>query len=287
MKSNLVISNDSDAYSVARRLFEVVRTELLFHIHSTKYLSRSETALLYKYYHNMLSKNPLRQAHYFAQRIKNVVKLLLQNRIRAQQLRILDCGCGFGTESIIFALLGGKVLGIDLNAERFYIAKKRVNYYKELYPRLEVDFKLCNILEYKCIDTFDVVYAKEFISHVHPISGFLRIARNCLRKRGYLFIHDTNPLNPWSSYKAWKEHKHGLYRFVKDPETGKNILYAVERLVSPFTLKNLLSANGFQVVEVNFYVWPGPNLLLPLISLAEARLKIPVTPLYEIIAIKV
>jgi SAM-dependent methyltransferase len=232
----------------------------------------------------MLSKNSARESHYFIQRIKNVVELLLQ--MHPRRLCILDCGCGFGTESIIFALLGSKVLGVDLNAERLNVAKKRINYYKELHPQLEIDFKLCNVLEYKRTDAFDIVYAKEFISHVHPLSGFIRVAQNCLIKGGYLFLHDTNPLNPWSSYKAWKEHKYGLYKFVKDPETGRNMPYAVERLVPPFTLKQLLSVNGFQVVEVNFYVWPGPNLLLPLINLLEMKLKIPVTPLYEIVAIK-
>ena len=285
MESNFDSASDFDAYVVARRLFEVVKTELLFHIHF-KCFSRSETALLYRYYRNMLSKNPLRQSHYFAQRIKNVVKLLLQSRMHTQRLRILDCGCGFGTESIIFALLGGKVLGVDLNAERLSVAKKRINYYKELQPQLEIDFRLCNILEYRCTDAFDIIYAKEFISHVHPLSEFVRVAQNCLRKGATLFLHATNLLNPWSSYKAWKEHKHGLYRFVKDPETGRRIPYAVERLVSPFVLKQLLSANGFQVVEINFYVWPGPNLLLPLINFVETKLKIPVTLLYEIVAIK-
>jgi len=283
----IITSNDFNAYGVAKRLFEVVRAELLFHTRSTKYLSKRETALLYEYYYDMISKNSLRQAHYFAQRIKNVVKLLLQSRIYAQQLHVLDCGCGFGTESIIFALLGGKVLGIDLNAERLHIAKKRVSYYEELHTGLDIDFKLCNILRYKCVDAFDIVYAKEFISHVHPISKFIRVVRNCLRKGGYLFIHDTNPLNPWSSYKAWKEHRHSLYKFVKDPETGRDIPYAVERLVSPFALKNMLSANGFQVIEINFYVWPGPSILLPIISFVETSLKIPITPLYEIVAIKI
>jgi hypothetical protein len=99
-------------------------------------------------------------------------------------------------------------------------------------------------------------------------------------------LHDTNPLNPWSSYRAWREHRHSLYKFVRDPETGRDILYAVERLISPFTLKRLVSANGFRVVEVNFYGWPGPNLLLPLISLAEMTLGIPVLPLYEVVAVK-
>jgi 2-polyprenyl-3-methyl-5-hydroxy-6-metoxy-1,4-benzoquinol methylase len=82
----------------------------------------------------MLGKNPLRHSHYFAQRIKNVVKLLLCSAMHARRMRILDCGCGFGTESLIFALLGGKVLGVDLNVERLDIAKKRINYYKKLHP---------------------------------------------------------------------------------------------------------------------------------------------------------
>lgn len=282
MNARQIIPENRDPYVIARKLFEVVRAELLLHKNSAEYLSRDEAALLLRYYGNTLRKNPARQSHYFAQRIKNVVKLLLYGK----QPRILDCGCGFGTESLIFALLGGKVLGVDLNSERLGVAKKRIDYYRKLNPQLQIDFKLCNILKYKCSDAFDIVYAKEFISHVHPVPKFIEFAHKCLKDGGYLILHDTNPLNPLSRYRAWKEHRCGLYKFVKDPETGENVTYAVERLVSTFTLKQLLSTSGFRVVGVNFYVWPGPNLLLPIISFIEAKLKIPVTSLYEIIAMK-
>lgn len=276
--------SDLDPYVVAKRLFKIVRSELLFHISSTGYLSREERASLYRYYCRMLRKNPLRESHYFAQRIKNVVKVLLYNN--EQEISILDSGCGFGTESLVFALLGGKVLGIDLNPERLAVAMKRVTYYKKLNPKLKVTFKLCNILKYKCKSTFNVIYAKEFISHVHPVSKFIEFAWKCLKPGGYLVIHDTNPLNPYCSYKAWRAHKHSLYKFVKDPETGENIMYAVERLVPSFILKRLLRANNFKILSINYYGWIGPNLFLPLINSIETKLKVPITPLYEIVSMK-
>jgi len=115
-----------------------------------------------------------------------------------------------------------------------------------MYPWLDVDFKLCNILKCKFNDAFDIVYAKEFISHVHPISKFVEAAQKIIRDGGYLIISDTNPLNPLSSYRAWKEHRRGLYKYVKDPETGEYVPYAIERLVSRTFLGKSFQITAFK-----------------------------------------
>ncbi|MEM2505872.1 MAG: methyltransferase domain-containing protein [Nitrososphaeria archaeon] len=153
--------------------------------------------------------------------------------------------------------------------------------------RINADFELCSILESEFDDSFDVVYAKEFISHVHPVPQFIKVALKYLKSGGYIIISDTNPLNPLTRYLAYKEHRKGLYKIVKNPVTGSNVLYAVERLISPYTLIQLLRSNGFFVVDVSFYVWPGPSALLPLIKIIEEPLKFPITPIYTITAIKV
>ncbi|MEM2505871.1 MAG: hypothetical protein QXF61_02365 [Nitrososphaeria archaeon] len=110
-----------DSYAISFELAKIFMNELKFHLCNQKYLSKDELSQLYQYYKKFLNKNLKRQLHYFAQRIKKVVELLVKSKT---QLSILDCGCGFGTETLIFALLGAKVLGVDLNAKRLNVAKK-------------------------------------------------------------------------------------------------------------------------------------------------------------------
>lgn len=189
----------------------------------------------------------------------------------------------------MFAVLGAKVLGVDLRSERLSIAKKRVKYYEDHFLiSLDVTFRPCNILRYKIEweNSFDIVYAKEFISHVHPVFKFIEHARAYLKNGGFLIISDTNPLNPVSSYRAWKAHRRGLYEHVKDPETGEDVPCAIERLITPYALKKLLLNNGFQVVSTNFYVYPVPTVALPVISIIEEYVKLPIPLVYEVIAVK-
>lgn len=276
----------ADSYTISRKLAKIFMDELQFHLHQHIYLSINEANQLYKYYSNFLNKNSERQLHYFAQRIKNAIQMIVKSRTR---LSILDCGCGFGTEALMFAVLGAKVLGVDLNSERLDVARKRVKYYEEHFlTNLEVTFKLCNIFRYKSEweNSFDIIYAKEFISHAYSVSKFIEFARAYLKNGGYLIVNDTNPLNFISSYMAWKDHRRGLFKYAKDPETGEYIPYAVERLFSPYALKKLLLNNGFQAPYINFYGILGPAVALPLISLIEKHVKLSILPIYEIMAVK-
>jgi len=274
-------------YMIANFIFRKIFDEIQFHSRSTRYLTRDEFRALRRYYSSWM-KSSLDEfhGHYFARRIKNAVKLIIESR-GGTKPNVLDCGCGFGSESIAFGLLGAKVFGVDLSTERINVARKRLNYYDDRYAdKLDVNFKNTNILDCKFDELFDMVYAKEFITHVYSVSKFVKFAKRVLKSNGHLIITDANPLNPAVYYKAWRAHEYGLYTVVADPRTGKDVPYAVERLVSPFYLKSLLRQNDFEPRSDFYGIPPVPSNLVWIIKPFEAKVNFPFLAIYEVIAMK-
>ena len=45
--------------------------------------------------------------------------------------RVIELGCGTGTSSLLFSLLGAEVIGVDLDADLIAICKKRTLFYRD------------------------------------------------------------------------------------------------------------------------------------------------------------
>ena len=115
--------NQPIGYTVACQLFKIIFHEMKFHEYSRKYLTKEEFKTLCRYYSAWIKRSKY-SGHYFAQRIKNAMEFIIDSD--STQPTVLDCGCGFGSESIAFGLLGAKVLGVDLSTERINVASKRL-----------------------------------------------------------------------------------------------------------------------------------------------------------------
>lgn len=67
-----------DPYTVAHQLFKILFREIKFHKHSTKYLTREEFKALRQYYSTWMKSCVSKfYGHYFAGRIKNAVKFIM------------------------------------------------------------------------------------------------------------------------------------------------------------------------------------------------------------------
>lgn len=220
--------------------------------------------------------------------------------------RILDAGCGYGTESLIFSLMGKNVTGIDLVSERVELARSRRDFYQSLcaFP-LEVDFRSANIfgLLRRC-DMFDAIWVMEAISHIHPAEEFLSLARRRLTTGGRLIISDPNRISPLAwlrSVKIRGSIRHKPHQRFKDPETGWPVDYGQERIFSVRAARRLLRRFGFRIQEVHVTGFMGTSLLprkaletrtsLRLLSsLDKAAKRVPVLKslgsIYTIVAVK-
>jgi len=180
--------------------------------------------------------------------------------------RILDAGCGYGTESLLFSLMGRKVMGVDLVPERVELARSRFDFFQSIcaFP-LEVDFRSVNIfgLLRRC-DVFDAIWVMEAISHIHPAEEFLSLARERLTKGGRLIISDPNRISPLAwlrSVRIRGSLRHRPHQRFKDPETGLPVDYGQERIFSVRAARRLLRRFGFRVQEVHVTGFMGTSLI--------------------------
>jgi SAM-dependent methyltransferase len=185
--------------------------------------------------------------------------------------RILDAGSGYGTESLLFSLLGNEVTGVELVPERILVAESRIGYFaSEWDAPLRLQFVNADIFRYlEKAEPFDIIWVMEAISHIHPPDVFLDLVGHKLKKGGKIIISDPNGLSPLAwlrSVKIRGSIKHKTHKRFKDPETGKPIEYGQERIFSVYGLKKMLIEKGFKVNRISISGFMGtsftPNFLL-------------------------
>jgi len=138
---------------------------------------------------------------------------------------------------------------------RLETARHRKSFFEhELGRPLALEFINADI--FKVLDdiTFDAVWIREAISHIHPLEDFLRHLYERLPAGGQVVVSDCNYLNPivFKGVTAgfWKE-KHRLTYYVhgdyKDPQTGESVLMAEERVFTPFRVGRVFEDAGFKI----------------------------------------
>lgn len=182
---------------------------------------------------------------------------------KKESISILDAGCGIGTESLLFATLGAKTIGIDIIQERLNLAEQRQCYYEsELGRKLPAEFHNKNIFRFLEESMLDIIWLREAISHIHPIERFFELTLKALNNNGYIVINDANWSNPRIKYQLireyWKHYKFfsnlgesSIYyvKNVKDPETNQDVEFAMERVFSLKKTCRMLEKVGFKIIR--------------------------------------
>ncbi len=180
---------------------------------------------------------------------------LLQEIESRENARLLDAGCGCGSESIMAAMAGAEVTGIDLVPLRCEYAQSRLPFFREKSGRpLAVDFQAQNVLAHLAADNhYDIIWANEAVSHIHPAEDFFSAACQALRPGGVLIIADSNGQHPLARRRAARIRGHSnwylqkQFKYFDDQEHDE---VAEERLFSAYSLGRLLRRRGFTVRRV-------------------------------------
>ena len=242
----------TNPYLLAVRFYHDLSEEMDYHRRSRTYLTFDQYKILKTYYHKLNSETVEYLAHSNARVLNYTVGCVTNS---PTSIRILDAGCGLGSDAIFFSLLGAHVVGVDIRRKRLDIARKRVDYYEKKYgQKLHVRFHLKNILKFYDHDKFDIVWSKQSISHIHPIEDFFKVVWSNLKKGGRLIVSESNNINPYVRFNTWLvHHKSGLYTQAKDPNTLEPIPYAQERIFNPLCLIGLLQKVQFRTKLVQYH----------------------------------
>jgi len=171
--------------------------------------------------------------------------------------RVLDCGCGDGSEDLLFALQGAEVVGIDLKLDRLHLAAaRRDRWSREVGRELRIEFLHENLFDLSFDAEFDYVWVKEAISHIHPLPDFYAWALRALKPGGELVITDPNAGRPKTRAVVDALREGPLIKTFPHPRTGKPIAYADERILSIPELTGGLREAGYRIGETVGFI-PG------------------------------
>jgi 2-polyprenyl-3-methyl-5-hydroxy-6-metoxy-1,4-benzoquinol methylase len=181
--------------------------------------------------------------------------VLLSLRDAGSAVRLLDDGCGYGTESLLFALCGAEVTGVELVPSRVRLARSRISFYQNhVSTSFSIEFINANVTRYlERAGPFHIVWVMEAISHIHPVEAFVRLVHKCLSPGGLLIISDPNAMNPVALYRAYRIRgapRRTLRIKASDPDDGAPVYEAVERILSVPGLCCRLRKVGFEVRQV-------------------------------------
>jgi SAM-dependent methyltransferase len=198
----------------------------------------------------------LRSPRYFrylqAQKLEALVNDILKRSTSGNPVRVLDVGCGMGSQSIAAGLLGAEVHGIDIDARSVQVAQRRCEWYENRLDRpLKVTFgcKDAGKMRELLLPFQDIIFSQGSVVFFHPIDGFLEAATRLLRPGGSLIVTCANTMHPMNIL--------GFFLY-----TGRlGFRFNSHRPLSPREIRLRFERNGFEVKLLRGYGYVPPFVI--------------------------
>lgn len=142
-------------------------------------------------YYARQSLTPQAQQRFRA--IRDMIVRVDPSKDGRQSCDVVDIGCNAGTQCILWADLGHRVHGIDINSPLLNVARERAE-----KAGHRIDFLLGSAVSVPLADgSMDVCLAIELLEHVADWQSCMREFTRILRPGGILFLTTTNKLCPF------------------------------------------------------------------------------------------
>ncbi len=272
------LSGSNGAYHRALSFYRLLEKEVL---RGNPCLADEEQDLLRGHYpHIVHSRYPARfLAAIFSRRRARPLEVLSGWK----KPLILDAGCGFGSDSFLFAGAGASVLAVDSSADKIHIARKRQRYYEELLGApLDITFKSADLNGFVPEENrhFSLTWLASVLAVIRDQENFLKRIFEATRTQGRIMIVDFNLCHPPFLWKEWLRRRRAMQ---KSREFGRQAdFWAMVRrkgragarffpaegggffddvqFFTPGTLARLLRSVGFRPVPPIFTVCAPPSL---------------------------
>jgi SAM-dependent methyltransferase len=223
---------------------------------STKY----EWDFIYYYYRGLLNPNNIAgirfRALFFAMRLQPVltyVERFIQEYARPPF--ILDLGCGFGLESLLIALTGARVYGIDDWVPMIDHAKRRLDQYQnKLNVSVDLRYERANLFKRKESEVYDAVYSSATLHHIEPPTDAFQAIARLIKPDGYFFLSDENGYSSIQQLAVQKKIGwiHPRKYLKVDPDTGEQYMYGNENIRASFLWAKYMKRSGLQPLSIKY-----------------------------------
>jgi 2-polyprenyl-3-methyl-5-hydroxy-6-metoxy-1,4-benzoquinol methylase len=169
-------------------------------------------------------------------------------------LDVVDIGCGAGTQALLWAELGHRVRGLDVNAPLISVAESRAR-----ERGLPVTFEVGTATALPFADhSADVVLLPELLEHVDEWQRCLDEAARLVRVGGLLYLSTTNVLCPrqqefdlplYSWYPAPLKRHYERLAVTTRPQLANFAKYPAVHWFSYYGLSRYLRQRGFNTLD--------------------------------------
>ncbi len=217
-------------------------------------LAPAEQETLNGYYASYQRRFPARLRHYYRRQIEDVVAL-----IKARPgARVLEIGCGTGTESLWMAMHDAAVEAIELAKARFEVANARKAVLEsDLGRKLDCEFIHGSLLDIEAANQYDIIWMEQAFHHLEPRAQVIEKIAGLLKPGGHVVISEANALNPLLQAQLFLQRGFKTLGEFTD-ETGRRYPYGNERILSASRLAKLFDRAGVATVSIDhFRVFPN------------------------------
>lgn len=181
--------------------------------------------------------------------------------------RVLDVGCGIGTEVLWAALHGARTVGLELHRWSLSVARKRLAVLEAMgLPVGQCEIRHQGLMDLEESNSFDVIFLRETFHHLEPRLLVVEKLARLLKPGGWLIIEDTNGWNPFIQIKYLLARGFRTVVLKEDSETGTKYLFGNERITTPRNIARLFNPYGITGEVRYFRLLPTKIAVLPFVA---------------------
>lgn len=212
-------------------------------------LSGENQLIFDKYYDSYIKSFPRYVKKYYARQTEEALQLISA----ISKPRVLEIGCGCGTESLWFALHRASVLGVDLAIQRLQVARERCAILRKMHGQdIDAEFRLTSIFDLHEKNGFDLIWMEQAFHHIEPRHNLPGKLFELLKPGGYVVISEANGLNPLLQLQLIRRRGFRTIREFTD-SNGLVHHYGDERITYASRIEKLFSKNHFQLRSIGYF----------------------------------
>lgn len=191
------------------------------------------------------------QAHDRFCAIRDAIVRVDRSKNGTRPCDVADVGCGAGTQSMLWAELGHRVHGVDVNRPLLDLAQERA-----AKAGHQIEFLVGTAVSLPLPDgSVDVCLAVELLEHVADWQSCIREFTRVLRPDGILFLSTTNRLCPfqqefnlplYSWYPAPIKRYCERLATTTRPQLANYAKYPAVHWFDFYSLRSILAKSGFE-----------------------------------------